>query len=136
MSKQVLFDIALGEVPCISGLGEDDLRQLADALHVEVDQDKVGTIVTATAGVPIKFTFGSDGGFLGAYARINGQSVPLVLGTGSAELTIFKGSPSSSNPPPGWSVETELTKSVLNQDPDPNNWNLFFASRVSVLNNP
>lgn len=136
MSESVLFDIDLGDIPCLSCLDEDDLRQLVSSLKVVVDQDKVGTLVTSTAGIPIKFSFGADGGFLGAYAKINGASVPLVPGTRDNELTIFKGAPSSSNPPPGWAIESELTKSVLGQDPDQNNWNLFFASRVSVLNSP
>jgi len=119
---------------CVSGLSEDDLRSLADSLGLEATNKDLEGFVISTAGIQVKFVFGSDGSFQGVFAKINGQNVNLIPGASSSNLGIFKGVPSNTNPGLGWKVEDELTRTYLNQPLNQNQWDIFFASRVSVIN--
>ena len=101
-------------------------------LQVETE-DRLTTIVTANGGINVQFLFGSDGNFMGAYAQIGGVSIPLVFGTGSSNLQVFKGSPSATNPGPGWDVEVALTKKYLSQSGAEATWEIFYASRVAIV---
>jgi len=134
MSNQNLFEVSLKTPLCIEGLSEDALRQFVDALQVAYADKQFTSVVLATSGVQVKFNFGSDGNFQGVTAKINGQQVVLIPGTNSKALGVFAGSPSPTNPGPGWEVNATLTQQYLNQPPDQNQWEIFYAQRVNVLN--
>lgn len=133
MSAANFFKISLKKPICIDGLSEDALRALVNAIEIAVADKDFGGFVT-TNGIAVEVKFGADGSFQGVFAKLNGQNTAIIPGAGSSALAIFKGSPSSTNPGPGWFVETELTKQYLNQPADENLWSIFYASRVSVLN--
>lgn len=126
--------ISLRTQLCIAGLSEDAIQALVAGLQISTPEGSNRTIVTANGGIDVQFIFGSDGNFMGAYAQIMGRSIPLVFGVGSTNLQVFKGSPSGTNPGPGWEVEVELTKAYLGQSGAENTWEIFYASRVGVLN--
>lgn len=119
---------------CIAGLSEDAIQALVANIQITTPGENNTTIVTANGGIDVQFVFGSDGNFAGAYAQIMGRSIPIIFGTGSTNLQVFKGAPSGTNPGPGWEVEVELTEAYLGQSGAENTWEIFFASRVGVLN--
>lgn len=133
MSSEDFFSVALKKPVCIEGLNEDALRALVNALQITVKDSSFGGLVK-TNGINVEFKFGPDGSFQGVFAKLNGQNTAIIPGTSSSSLQLFKGAPSSTNPGPGWSVETDLTRTYLNQPADDSQWALFYASRVSVLN--
>lgn len=124
--------ISLRTQLCLQGLDEDEVNLLVGNLQLETD-DTNNTLVTANGGVQVKFLFGSDGNFMGAYAQLGGVSIPLVFGVGSTNLQVFKGSPSGTNPGPGWELEVELTQAYLGQNGPESGWEIFYASRVAVV---
>lgn len=128
------FDIALKQPICVDGLTEDALRALVNALQIKVANKDFGGFVLSSSGVQIKFQFGPDGSFQGVFAKLNGKSTTIIPGTTSKYLAVFEGPPSSVNPGVGWEVNVELTQEYLNQPPDQNQWKIFYAKRVSVLN--
>lgn len=134
MSTSARLKIKLGKIPCLSGLTEDELRELVDALIVEIESGQFDKFVTSSGGIDVKFNFGPDGNFSGVTAKIDGKTVNLIGGAGGNELSVFQGPPSENNPGPGWEVCTELTIEYLSQPPNEADWDIFYAKRVSVLN--
>lgn len=134
MSSADFFEINVKNPTCIEGISEDALRALVDALTISVKDKKFGNVVLSTGGIEIKFQFGPSGSFEGVYAKQNGQLVTLIPGSSSKGLAIFEGPPSAINPGFGWEVKTDLTVKYLGQPIDENQWEIFYASRVSVLN--
>ena len=134
MTNQNLFEILLKAPLCIEGLSEDSVRQLVDSLQIGFKDPEFSSVVTSTAGVQTKVVFGSDGNFQGIFAKINGQQIVLVPGTNSKNLGVFQGPPSATNPGAGWEVDAVLTQKYLNQPADENQWEIFYAKRVNVLN--
>lgn len=126
--------VALSKPVCLKGISEDVLRQLVQALEIELKDPDFPGLVTTSAGVEVKFTFGPDGSFQGVTAKINGQHVVLIPGSASQLLQVFKGPPTGVNPGPGWELEPELTKLYLGGSDDQNTWQIFYARRVSILN--
>lgn len=134
MSLATRLKVKLGKIPCLSNISEDELRELVDALIVEIEAGAFDNFVTSSGGIDVKFNFSPDGNFAGITAKIDGKSVSLLGGAGGNELTVFKGAPSESNPGPGWQVERDLTISRLGQPQNEADWEIFYATRVSVLN--
>lgn len=129
------FNVTLAKPLCIEGLSEDALREFADALQITVKDKDFGGFVTTTGDVQVTFSFGPDGNFQGVFALVNNQHIPLIPGVGSKELYVFKGAISGTNPGSGFKVEPELTVKYLNQAlNNESNWEIFYASRVGVLN--
>src|SRR3990172_8597129 len=110
-----MFDISLSKPLCIQGLSEDSIREFVNALQVVVKDPNFGGFVTATGDVQVTFSFGPDGNFAGAFALLNGMQIPIILGVNSKALYMFAGAPSSTSPGPGFTVDVELTKELLNQ---------------------
>lgn len=133
MAGENLFDITIKKAACIGNLSEDDVRALGDVFEVTRTDAGTSLLVTSTAGVQVKFQFGADGSFQGTYAKINGKTVTIIPGTDSKVLGVFKGPPSNTNPGAGWITEPELTRKYLNQSGADSTWEIFYASRVSVL---
>lgn len=133
MEKDFL-NVELKRVPCIEGLSEEALMAFVNALKVSVDRDEFTGFVLSTNGVDVHFTFGGDGNFLGAYAKVNNQNVPILHGVNSQRLYLFKGPPTNTNPGAGWALEVDLTRTYLNQPTNENNWEIFYASRSNVIN--
>jgi len=134
MSAENFFKVGLKSPACIEGLDEDALRALVDALIITVADKDFAGFVLSSKGVQVKFNF-PDGNFQGVTARVNGKDIVIIPGVSGNEVCIFKGVPSpGNNPPAGWQVEVELTQKYLNQPPIQANWELFYASRVAVLN--
>lgn len=134
MNIKDFFTISLRDTPCIEGLSEDALRELISALEISVSDDKFTGFVLSANGTQVRFNFNSNGNFSGVTARLNSKNVTLINGVGSSELYVFKGPPSATNPGDGWQVEVDLTRTYLNQPPDQNSWEIFYASRAEVLN--
>ena len=135
MSKQLELKVKLNRNNCVTSLKADDLVRLADALSVPLeDHDDLKYLVRTNASVNVEFRFTADGEFAGVYAVLNGKAILLIPGATSKEVKTFKGSPTDTNPGEGWQVEPELTTKYLNQPVDENAWEIFYASRVSVLN--
>lgn len=134
MSSQDFFDISLRKPVCIRGVDEDDLRALVGELAVSVKDKNFGGFVLSSNGVEVKFNFGADGNFDSVTAKLNGQQVVIIPGTTSKFLASFEGPPSATNPGPGWEVNAALTQSIYGQPPDQNQWVIFFAKRVNILN--
>jgi hypothetical protein len=130
MSKPV-FKIESKYASCC--LPEDCVKSLVDSLVI-LPLDDGSNFVKVTGGVEVSVKFGPDGNYAGVYAKINNTFVPLFLGANSGELFIFKGSPSSTYPGVGYQVEVDLTKRKLGQPDDQSQWEMFYASRVGVLN--
>ena len=126
------YKIALSKPVCLEGLSEDGVRQLVEALVI-TGRDNPENVVLSSPGVQLFFKFGADGSFEGLYAKQGGVSGVIIPGTSSKGLNVFKGPPSSGNPGAGWEVEVELTKKYLNQSNDQTLWEIFFASRVSII---
>lgn len=124
--------ISLRTQLCLAGMSEDEIQQFVNALQIKTVDDSV-TFVTSTGGNSVQFLFGSDGNFMGAYAQLAGVSLPIIFGTGSTNLEVFKGSPSGTNPGPGWEVEVELTQKYLSQSGPEADWEIFYASRVPLV---
>lgn len=136
MEFKELFDISLKRPICIEGISEDSVRELVNALEIDVDDNGSFTgFVTTNNGVQVKFNFDSTGNFSGVTAKLNGKNINLINGYNSSELQVFKGPPTATNPGSGWQTEPVLTKQYLNQPDNENNWEIFYASRVAVLNN-
>lgn len=133
MEKDFL-KVELKRMPCIEGLSEDALVAFVNALKVSVEKDEFTGFVLSTKGTEVEFTFGGDGNFLGAYAKVNNQNVPLIHGVNSKRLYLFKGPPTSQNPGAGWTLEVDLTRTYLNQPALESSWEVFFASRSNVIN--
>ena len=128
------FLVRIKKPACIADLSEDDLQAIANALEiVPVDPEAVN-FVKSTGGVQTKFVYGSDGNFNGVYAKIDGQSIPIIPGVGSKVLGLFKDAPSGTNPGVGWEIEVELTKKYFGGADDQSQWEIFVASRVGVIN--
>ena len=134
MSKQDFFDISLRKPVCIRGVNEDDLRALVDALDISVKDKNFGGFVLSSNGVEVKFNFGADGNFDSVTAKLNGKQIVIIPGNTSEVRYTFKGPPSSTNPGPGWETDAVLTQKYYNQPPNENDWEIFFAKRVNVLN--
>lgn len=133
-NNKELFSIALKRPVSISALSQDELQELVKALVVTASQEGgFKNLVRSTSGYEVKVSFGSAGEFNGIYAVINNEIVNLVPGANGNALQIFKGAPTSSNPGPGWKVDVDLTRQYLNQGPNENAWDLFFAYRVSNI---
>lgn len=119
----------------LKGLNEDDIRQLLDAIELDLSgDDTLGFPVESTGGIEVKFVFGQDGNFSGVYAPVLGQEIPIIPGLRSSNAQIFLGAPSPTNPGVGWKVEIDLTKRYFNQPENPVSWELFLASREAVIN--
>ena len=116
-----------------AGIDEDTHRELAESFEVPLAED-FKRVVTSN-GSKVEFVFDGSGEFAGAITKVGGKSVYLIPGVGSNQLEIFKGAPSASNPGLGWTIEVELTKNVLGQVDNQNEWTVFFASRSAVVNN-
>lgn len=129
-----LFQVELKRPVCIPGLTEDDLNQLVRSLLVTVSDPNFAGFVRSTSGTDVKFNFDSAGNWSGVTAKINSQNVELIPGVGSGQMEIFKGPPSASYPGAGWQIEVDLTKSILSQPENENQWTAFLASRVGVIN--
>ena len=134
MSINDFFKISLKKPICIPGLTEDTLRELINAIEIEVNDTNFSGFVQSTNGVLVKFLFGPDGNFSGVTAKLNSQNIPLFTGVGDKQLGIFKGPPTNNNPGSGWETEPDLTVRFLNQPTDENQWEIFFASRVAIIN--
>lgn len=134
MSLATRLKVKLGKIPCLSNISEDELRELVDAMVVEIEAGVLDNFVTSTGGINVKFNFSPDGNFAGITAKIDGKSVSLLGGAGGGELHTFAGPPSENNPGPGWTVERDLTISQLSQPQNEADWDIFYARRVSVLN--
>lgn len=130
-----LFKLELDRPVCLSGLSEDDIRELVNAISVSVTNDEFKGFALVSGGNQVTFRFGPDGNFQGIYAKVGGKNIVLFPGAGSSNLQVFKGVPSATNPGEGWTVETDLTREILGQPIDENQWKLFYASRVGVINN-
>ena len=128
------FKIELRKPVCIQSISEDSLRELVDALQVTLKDDTFSGFVLSSGGTSVRFVFGPDGNFQGVVAKVGGKDITLIEGANSSSLGIFKGAPSGTNPGPGWEVEAELTQQYLSQPMNQNDWNIFYASRVSVIN--
>lgn len=120
--------------PCVPGIPEDVLRDLFGSVEVTTESGPGASLVTSTGNIDVQFVFGSDGNFVGAFATVAGRSVPIIFGINSNALQLFKGSPSSNNPGPGWKVEIELTQQYFGGGPTESQWKLFVASRAAVIN--
>lgn len=118
---------------CIEGLGEDAIQELVNSLEVVITEEDRQKIVTSTGNIQVKLVFGSDGNFSGGFAKIGNKNVAIIPGALSQNMQIFKGSPSTNNPGPGWEPEVELTKTLLHQPDDQNAWTAFLASRTNVI---
>lgn len=126
--------IVIARQLCLAGLTESEAHEFVGALELET-KDEQTTLVTANGGINVKFTFGSDGNFSGAYAQLGGKSVPLVFGTQSHYRAVFEGPPSSNNPGPGWEIDPELSQAYFGVTGPQGLWPIFFARRVAVINN-
>lgn len=117
---------------CLLGVSEDEIQALVGNLSVET-VDKNTTLVTANGGIQVQFVFGSDGNFVGAFAQLGGKSITIIFGTGSGYRGFFRGSPSATNPGPGWQVDVEASRRYLQQSGPENTWDAFYAERVAVV---
>jgi hypothetical protein len=135
MSIENFFTIDLKNPVCIEGISEDALRAWIDALVIRVSDKSFGGFVLSSPGAQVKFHF-PDGNFQGVTARVNGKDIVIIPGVKDNGLGIFYGAPSDTNPGPGWEVDAGLTQKYLNQPPIQNNWEIFYAKRVAVLNSP
>jgi len=68
------------------------------------------------------------------FALVNGMQIPIILGVNSKALYLFEGPPSGTNPGPGYTLDPELTKELLNQTGPDSGWSAFVARRSLVLN--
>lgn len=127
------FVVTLRRQLCIPGWSESDIREFVAALEI-TSPDPDTFLVTSTGGIRVQFVVGSDGNFSGAYMQVAGIQIPLIFGTNSTNMQIFKGSPSGTNPGPGWELEVELSRTILNQTGSENTWTAFLASRAPVIN--
>lgn len=134
MSKESFFDITLKRPICIPNVDEDDLRALVNALEISVKDSDFSGFVLSSKGIEVKFSFGSDGNFEGVTAKQDGKLQTIIPGSTSKFLASFEGPPSANNPGPGWEVVADLTQSIYGQPPNQNQWVIFFARRVNVLN--
>lgn len=135
MSVTNEFKVTLKAPVCIDGLSEDAIRDLVDNLGVSFADGEFTSFVFSSGGTQVKFVFDPSGNFYGVTAKIGGKDIMLIGGAGSSTLGIFKGAPNNTNPGAGWEVEEDLTRQYLNQPPNRNDWSIFYASRVSVINN-
>lgn len=134
MNIKNFFDITLKKPVCIEGISEDAIRELINALEISVTDDEFTSFVVSTAGTKVKFNFGPDGNFNNVTADINSQKIVLFEGVTGSQLGVFKGSPTATNPGTGWQVEVDLTRKYLNQPINENDWEMFLASRVGIIN--
>jgi hypothetical protein len=134
MDSRNLFEIGLKRPVCLSDFSEDSIRAFVDALQVAVSDDSFGGVVLSSQGVSVKFVFGPDGNFSGVTAKLDGKDITLIPGVGQGALQIFEGKPTSIVPGAGWEVVPELTRSLLNQPVNQDDWEAFIARRVGVLN--
>lgn len=135
MSVENFFKVSVKEPVCVEGLSEDALRALVDALLISVSDKNFGGFVLSSQGVQVKFNF-PDGNFQGVTARVNGQDIVIIPGVKDNGLGVFYGAPSAINPGAGWEIDADLTQRYLNQPPTQDKWEIFYAKRVAVLNNP
>lgn len=117
---------------CLMGLSEDSIQEFVDNLQIGTTDDNT-TFVTSKGGIEVQFLFGSDGNFNGVYAQLGGVSIPILFGTGSSNLELFRDAPSASNPGPGWTVDVERSKAWLHQSGPEANWTGFVAYRVPIV---
>lgn len=136
MSIDNQFKVSLKKPVCIEGLSEDALREFVAQLQVVLSSKEFTGIVVSSGGTQVRFVFDPTGNFQGVTAKVGGKDIVLIGGAGSSELGIFKGAPSNTSPGAGWEIEEALTRQYLNQPPDRNQWDIFYASRVTVINNP
>jgi hypothetical protein len=136
MSSEIspLFKVALKKPVSIDGLTDDAVRELVASLLISVEEKTFPGFVRSTNGTEVKFVFGPDGNFSGISAKIGGKNVNLIPGAGSSNLETFKGPPNATNPGAGWKVEYDLTRKYFNQPEDESDWEIFYASRIGVLN--
>lgn len=135
MATDNFFKVDIAAPVCIEGLSEDALRELVNALIITVKDKSFGGFVLSSNGVQVKFNF-PDGNFQGVTARVNGEDIVIIPGVKDKGLGIFYGAPTGTNPGAGWEVDAVLTQKYLNQPPIQTNWEIFYARRVAVLNNP
>lgn len=136
MADKNSLKLKLTRPVCIPGMSEDEVQQLVSAMQVDIVDDQFRGLVYSNGGIKVEFIFGSDGNFSGVYAKIDNKNIALVPGSLSNAMQLFKGSPSNVNPGPGWEIEIDLTKSLLHQEENENNWTAFLASRAPIINNP
>lgn len=117
----------------VCGITEDTHRELAASFEV-VLTDEFKRVVTSN-GPEVKELFDSNGEYAGKITVIGGKTINLEFGIGSTNLQVFKNAPSATNPGPGWQVEAELSKKYFGLGENENTWDIFYASRVAVINN-
>ena len=135
MINKDLLKVELANSVCLDTVSEDDVRALVNALRITIEDKEFEGLVRTTSGTQLKFEFGPDGAFRGLYATLGGKRVMLIPGSNSSGMAIFKGAPSSTNPGAGWALEEDLSRKYLQQTGVLSTWDLFYATRVSVLNN-
>lgn len=134
MSVEELFKINLKKGVCLPNLSEDNIRDIVNSLEVVVKDTDFKGFVRSSNGTVVSFQFDSTGNFAGAFASIGGNRVEIMSGVGSPTASLFIGSPSATSPGAGWEILESLTKTILNQPEDMNQWVLFLARRVPVIN--
>lgn len=124
--------ITLRKQICIPNWSESEIREFVAALEISPREDN--TFFVTSNGARVMFVIGADGNFAGAFMQVGGIQVPIIFGTNSPALQVFKGNPTATNPGPGWMVEVDLTRRYLSQSGPEPTWEIFFASRVGVIN--
>ena len=124
----------IGDPPCSDCVSEDFIYEFLSSVRGVLEGAGFSSFIQISRGQEatsdVFVSFAGDGEFSGLFFKAKNESINLFPRN---EIVLFKGSPSSLNPGPGYTIQEELTRSALGQSSNRDDWTAFYACRDSLF---